>query len=174
MNALEAFGSTPVKQSKVDYVKSPEKEEVAPKKRGKKGKKVETEVGIHQDSDFEKTLLDLDDDLLNENLDALDETVEEALHHVDKKKKVNAVEEEEKLPELDDVKKKVNKEKNDVVEIVSSGDEEVVNKDVNRVKSIKEPHHSKHYEKLDKEHREDKKHNGTQRRKSSRSPDGIL
>lgn len=64
LNNLEsAFGNAPVKQKKVEVVKKKEK----------------TELEVHDDPAFEKTLLDLDDELLEQNADALDKTIEEAL-----------------------------------------------------------------------------------------------
>lgn len=67
-NLEDAFGSAPVKQKKVDSVKpKSEKQET------------KTELGIHDDPAFEKTLLDLDDEIFEQNADLLDKTVEEAL-----------------------------------------------------------------------------------------------
>lgn len=75
VNVLDALGSAPVKQSKVEKktpVKSTEKVEV---KKGKgKGRKRENE-------DLEKTLLQLDEDLLVGNMDVLDRTIEEATNN---------------------------------------------------------------------------------------------
>lgn len=63
-NLKDAFGSTPVKQKKIKAAK-PQVEE--------------QEAKVHDDLAFEKTLLDLDDDLLEKNADILDKTIEEAL-----------------------------------------------------------------------------------------------
>ncbi|XP_022906012.2 replication factor C subunit 1 [Onthophagus taurus] len=78
VNAADVFGSTPVKQTKAEKVNSKEK--------SKSDSKL-TETGIHNDPDFEKTLLELDEDLLIENADILDKTIEEALEKDSKKKK---------------------------------------------------------------------------------------
>lgn len=92
VSSLEnAFGCGPVKQSKVEKVAPSEKkteETQKPEKRSKskKQKTKNTELGIHKDEAFEKTLLDLDDDLILENLDALDRTIEEATKHDEEKK----------------------------------------------------------------------------------------
>lgn len=68
LSSLEdAFGSAPVKQKKAEAAKSRDESEV------------KTELGVHGDPAFEKTLLDLDDELLEQNADALDKTIEEAL-----------------------------------------------------------------------------------------------
>lgn len=67
-NLKDAFGSTPVKQKKIE-TKKPQVEEQARK----------SELKVHDDPAFEKTLLDLDDDLLEQNADILDKTIEEAL-----------------------------------------------------------------------------------------------
>lgn len=48
-------------------------------KKRKKNQKPKTEIGVHDDEDFEKTLLELDDDILLQNADILDKTIEEAL-----------------------------------------------------------------------------------------------
>lgn len=76
------FGDAPVKQTKVVPVSKPEKIN-PPKEKERKPKnkkqKVNTELGVHNDEAFEKTLLDLDEDILTENLDALDKSVNEAL-----------------------------------------------------------------------------------------------
>ncbi|KAJ8977518.1 hypothetical protein NQ317_017136, partial [Molorchus minor] len=53
----------------------------------KKKKKPKTEIGIHGDVDFEKTLLDLDDDLLVDNMDILDKTIEEAWQNKDENRR---------------------------------------------------------------------------------------
>lgn len=78
----------PVKQSKVEYVPKPETskqdkdiDKKAKKKDGNKSKnKKNTEVGIHDDANFEKTLEELDEDsddtILLDNLDILDKTIE--------------------------------------------------------------------------------------------------
>lgn len=77
------FGDAPVKQAKVVPIAKPDKIETptttAKKAKNKKQKKVETEIGVHNDKAFEKTLLELDEDILIDNLDLLDQTVEEAL-----------------------------------------------------------------------------------------------
>lgn len=69
LNNLEAaFGNTPVKQKKIEVVKSKNEE-----------KKSETELGVHGDPAFDETLLDLDNELLEQNAEILDKTIEEAL-----------------------------------------------------------------------------------------------
>lgn len=62
----DAFGSAPVKQKKVELVKKTENKKV-------------TELEVHHDPAFEKTLLDLDDDILDQNADVLFNTIEETL-----------------------------------------------------------------------------------------------
>lgn len=67
-NLGNAFGSSPVKQKKAVTVKSStEKQET------------KADLVVNNDSAFEKTLLDLDNELLEQNADFLDKTVEEAL-----------------------------------------------------------------------------------------------
>ncbi|GJQ69768.1 Gnf1 [Trypoxylus dichotomus] len=84
VDAADIFGSTPVKQTQV------EKKEVKPDNSSKtpgksktktkaKTSKLETELGIHDDPEFEQSLLDLDNDMLLDNVNVLDKTIEEAL-----------------------------------------------------------------------------------------------
>ncbi|KAL3281593.1 hypothetical protein HHI36_004800 [Cryptolaemus montrouzieri] len=80
INIDNIFGKT-VKQSKFEvpsqssqsFVKKSEKK-IDPRK-----KKEFTEIGIHRDKEFEKTLIDLDDELFLQNEDILDKTIESAL-----------------------------------------------------------------------------------------------
>lgn len=52
----------------------------------KKKKKIKTELGTHADENFEKTLIDLDDDIFLQNEDILDKTIDGALYeNLDKK-----------------------------------------------------------------------------------------
>lgn len=67
-NLKDAFGTDPVKQKKSGNKKTQIVKE-----------DTKTELGIHDDSSFEKILMDLDDELLEKNADILDKTVEEAL-----------------------------------------------------------------------------------------------
>ncbi|KAJ8915620.1 hypothetical protein NQ315_003404 [Exocentrus adspersus] len=91
VNIDDVFGNKPIKQSKVESVATPSTEtstlKPTEKKRkgrdGKKTRKPNTELGIHNDENFEKTLLDLDDDVLLENVDVLDKTIEEACKQQD-------------------------------------------------------------------------------------------
>lgn len=76
------FGDAPVKQAKVVPMTKSQKNDTATsagKPKNKKQKKVITELGVHDDEAFEKTLLDLDEDIFIENLDVLDKTIDEAL-----------------------------------------------------------------------------------------------
>ncbi|XP_018567232.1 replication factor C subunit 1 [Anoplophora glabripennis] len=77
VNIDDVFGNTPIKQSKVEAV--PVIKESVEKKQ-KKNRKPKTEIGVHNDEDFEKTLLELDDEVLIQNADILDKTIERALH----------------------------------------------------------------------------------------------
>ncbi|KRT81463.1 AAA protein [Oryctes borbonicus] len=89
VNAADIFGSTPIKQTKVEkkethHDKSSEKTPLVKHKTKSKAKtplKLETELGIHDDPEFEQVLLDLDNDILLNNVNALDKTVEEALNN---------------------------------------------------------------------------------------------
>lgn len=90
VNIDEVFSNKPVKQSKVDPLPKTKPVEIGTSSTKKKSKKKKSnpELDTHKDEDFEKTLLDLDDDLLLENADFLDKTIEEALqrneqHHFD-------------------------------------------------------------------------------------------
>lgn len=90
VNIDDVFGNKPIKQSKVDSITTNKQTEVkassSDKKERKKSKsKRNPETEIHQDEDFEKTLLDVDDDLILKNVDFLDKTVDEE-RHKDKKK----------------------------------------------------------------------------------------
>nr|CAH7722829.1 unnamed protein product [Callosobruchus chinensis] len=97
VNIDDVFNDSPIKQSKIEHIpktkieETPKKDVQKQKKRSKKTQK--TELGIHDDTDFEKTLLDLDDDVLIENVDVLDKTIEEAMnesHTADTKKVVDS------------------------------------------------------------------------------------
>ncbi|KAB0797589.1 hypothetical protein PPYR_08582 [Photinus pyralis] len=77
------FSSTPIKQTPVIerpvQEKPPEeKKTVKRKKKDKANSKTSTEVGIHNDKNFEQSLLDLDDDFFTD-LDELDKTANEIL-----------------------------------------------------------------------------------------------
>lgn len=76
-NLEEAFGSAPVKQKKIEKVKPAET--------------TGTELDVHNDSAFEKTLLDLDDELFEQNADILDKTIEEALSKNNETSKTNNI-----------------------------------------------------------------------------------
>ncbi|CAH1183179.1 unnamed protein product [Phaedon cochleariae] len=101
VNIDEIFGNKPIKQSKVEPLPIVEhKEETNKTRKGKKKKKGNPEIGIHGDNEFEQTLLELDDDFLEGNVDILDKTIEEALSKVEKEDPENLskpVEEEKKL-----------------------------------------------------------------------------
>ncbi|CAG9766471.1 unnamed protein product [Ceutorhynchus assimilis] len=128
---LEAF-NRPIKQSEVTYV--PKKQEdkngkESEKQKTDKGKKKKskgknqgknTEIGVHGDADFEKTLEDLDEDsddtILLENLDILDKTFEEAMlaENNKTKEKKDSPDKKEKVKHCDrkelssEKKKKIN------------------------------------------------------------------
>ncbi|KAJ3656144.1 hypothetical protein Zmor_015242 [Zophobas morio] len=94
-NIADIFKNTPIKQSKVEPPKTPSvekvvKEEKKPKR--KKGKVKEEEKKVHNDDDFSKTLDDLDDDFFENNIDALEQSVSEAIQHNEKEKKENVEE----------------------------------------------------------------------------------
>ncbi|XP_018326325.1 replication factor C subunit 1 [Agrilus planipennis] len=78
VNVEDILGSTPVKQSEVKIKPKNEEEIAANVSQSKKTpkKKLKTEVGIHNDEDFEKSLLELDEDFLLNNVDELDKTIE--------------------------------------------------------------------------------------------------
>lgn len=86
VNAADVFGSTPVKQAKVEKKEHStsndniKKESHNKDKNKKKTEKLETELGIHDDPAFEQSLLDLDNDILLDNVNVLDKTIEEALN----------------------------------------------------------------------------------------------
>lgn len=86
INIDDVFGNTPIKQkqSKVEsnFVIEDDKSKSS-EKRKKKNRKLKTEIGVHNDEDFEKTLLELDDDVLLQNAELLDKTIEEALQKDD-------------------------------------------------------------------------------------------
>lgn len=104
VNINDVFGKTPIKQSKVEIVPkiNVDKSKLVEKKQ-KKNRKLKTEIGVHDDEDFEKTLLDLDDDVLLQNADILDKTIEEALqkNNVDDNNKSS-----KKTPKLENEKKR--------------------------------------------------------------------
>ncbi|KAG5878665.1 hypothetical protein JTB14_015598 [Gonioctena quinquepunctata] len=88
VNIDEVFSNKPIKQSKVEPVPKKGEQHSEKKSRDKKKKKKENpEIGVHDDDDFEKTLLELDDDLLLENVDFLDRTIDDALNKEEKLKK---------------------------------------------------------------------------------------
>lgn len=85
VNIVDIFGAEPVKQSKVEKVNKPENVDKVTTQKGSKSKKkeskkdgkknasrddsfkrLETELGIHDDDDFEKTLIELDEKILAE------------------------------------------------------------------------------------------------------------
>lgn len=84
----DVFSDKPIKQ-KIEILPRGEAVKVESKQLNKpnKKKKAKTEVGIHNDEAFEKTLMELDDDLLSDNLDILDQTINEALEVNTKTKK---------------------------------------------------------------------------------------
>lgn len=87
VNAADIFGSTPINQAKVEKKKISNAEEGDKKSaEGNKNSKpkLETEIGIHDDPDFEQSLLDLDNDMLLDNVSILDKTIEEALNNTKK------------------------------------------------------------------------------------------
>lgn len=66
MSALEAFGNTPIKQTKVESSKKKdESKSVSPKKTPDKNSSI-PDIGIYDDPDFEKTLIELDEEMLLE------------------------------------------------------------------------------------------------------------
>lgn len=86
VNAADVFGSTPVKQAKLEKKDRGAEKDVKTYSDNKKNKhnakthpKLETELGIHDDPEFEQSLLELDNDLLLDNVSVLDKTIEEAL-----------------------------------------------------------------------------------------------
>ncbi|KAF2897615.1 hypothetical protein ILUMI_08559 [Ignelater luminosus] len=88
VNALEAFGKQPIKQSKVpEKPKTAEKPSSIDKKQEEKINRIKNkkglniEVGIHNDTNFEKTLLELDEDFLIENEDQLNQSINQALNN---------------------------------------------------------------------------------------------
>ncbi|KAJ8961288.1 hypothetical protein NQ318_008973 [Aromia moschata] len=89
VNIDDVFGNTVIKQSKVELPPETTKIEKTTNengtKKGKKRQKIKTEIGVHGNEDFEKTLLELDDDVLLENVDILDKTIEEAMQNKEKK-----------------------------------------------------------------------------------------
>ncbi|KAK5646065.1 hypothetical protein RI129_004529 [Pyrocoelia pectoralis] len=79
------FSNTPIKQSPVVYKPLQEKPQeekkiVKRKKKEKVNSKNNTELGIHNDANFEQSLLDLDEDFLIANVDALDKSINDALN----------------------------------------------------------------------------------------------
>lgn len=87
VNIDDIFGNKTVTQSKVEAVFT--KESPKPQEKNKKGSKSKpkTELGVHSDEDFEKTLLDLDDDILIDNVEELEKSIHQTLNkqkHVDK------------------------------------------------------------------------------------------
>ncbi|KAF7282331.1 hypothetical protein GWI33_002903 [Rhynchophorus ferrugineus] len=96
----------PVKQIKPS--KTENKIDLQTPKKEKKKKEKNTELGIHKNKDFEKTLMELDDDsndtILMDNIDLLDKTLEEALHNNsndkagDNLKQKTYISEDEKMP----------------------------------------------------------------------------
>ncbi|KAK4879197.1 hypothetical protein RN001_007343 [Aquatica leii] len=85
VDVTSTFGDKPIKQTPVPEkrpksVVTPEKSKKKVQKNEKsKAKVINTELGIHNDKNFEKSLLDLDEDFLIENVDELDKTIDEAL-----------------------------------------------------------------------------------------------
>ncbi|KAF5269164.1 hypothetical protein FQR65_LT02464 [Abscondita terminalis] len=80
------FSDAPIKQTPVPEMKqkiiiSPEQIKKPRSKKGEKNRKkgVETELGIHNDANFEKSLLDLDEDFLIDNVDELDRTINDSM-----------------------------------------------------------------------------------------------
>ncbi|XP_060516743.1 replication factor C subunit 1 [Cylas formicarius] len=82
VNIEDVFKNTPVKQAKVEHGSETPKSESTKKQKKLSAKKFkkDTELGIHNDKDFEQTLIELDgdDDVLLSNLDVLNKTIEEA------------------------------------------------------------------------------------------------
>lgn len=76
----------------------------------KKAKKVKTELGIHDDKKFEKTLIDLDDDIFLQNEDILDKTIEGAIKNSSELEKVT------KKQSYSDEDTKIISTKNDISE----------------------------------------------------------
>ncbi|RZC31761.1 replication factor C subunit 1 [Asbolus verrucosus] len=106
VNITDVFKNAPIKQAKVEVVEKSsqptndaEKETKKSKSKRKKNTKG-TELGIHNDTAFEKTLLDLDDDdeLFEQTLSMLDEAEKEVLSHDDKKENSTS---EVKSPKMD-------------------------------------------------------------------------
>uniref|UniRef100_A0A6P7FBV7 Replication factor C subunit 1 n=1 Tax=Diabrotica virgifera virgifera TaxID=50390 RepID=A0A6P7FBV7_DIAVI len=82
INIDDVFSSKPIQQAKIKEL--PKGEAVIVEHKDKshkhKKKKTKTEIGVHEDEAFEKTLMELDDDLLADNLDILDKTADDALN----------------------------------------------------------------------------------------------
>ncbi|CAH0557263.1 unnamed protein product [Brassicogethes aeneus] len=80
INVSDVFKNSSIKQSKV-------KEKLSSKD------SVKTELGVHKDEDFDKTLQELDDDILLDNVDVLDKTIDEIKSNKkpksEKRKKIN-------------------------------------------------------------------------------------
>ncbi|XP_030754846.1 replication factor C subunit 1 [Sitophilus oryzae] len=85
---IEDVFNKPIKQTQPEVIATEKKEnvvKVTPKKPTKTNKntKKNTELGIHANKDFEKTLMELDEDsddtILLDNMEMLDKTIEEAL-----------------------------------------------------------------------------------------------
>lgn len=94
----DIFGKAPVKQTKIDNAVpkgSNDKQEVKTTKQKKDKSPISqsvpnTELGISGDPLFDKTLLDLDEDLFVKNLDVLDKTIDEALSNKNSEEIVNS------------------------------------------------------------------------------------
>ncbi|XP_056630232.1 replication factor C subunit 1 isoform X2 [Diorhabda sublineata] len=100
----DVFSDKPIKQNigtlpRGDAVKVESKLLNKPNKK----KKVKTEVGVHNDEAFEKTLLELDDGLLSDNLELLEQSLNDALEENTKTKKRKSPNEKTKTkrPETD-------------------------------------------------------------------------
>lgn len=66
-SAADVFGSEPVKQTVVPKTPIIKNEKTSPKEASQAKVKLETELGIHDDLEFERTLLELDEDMLVDN-----------------------------------------------------------------------------------------------------------
>lgn len=82
VNVADIFKSSPIKQSKVEVLRTPE---VKPVEKKSKKKKQDAEKDVHKDSSFKQTLEDLDDEIFIQNMDILDKTLEEAMQNEEKR-----------------------------------------------------------------------------------------
>lgn len=105
----------PVKQIKPFKNENKKDLQISQKEKGREEKN--TELDIHKNTDFEKTLMELDEDsndtILMDNIDLLDKTFEEALHNDNEDKEGNFKQTPGSIKKMGGTNKKRQRKKSD-------------------------------------------------------------